>query len=157
MPISADIEFHPENDNYRLILPAPVTEVLSPTNADGKILPITHENKMQLEWLAQKIVSRFNKLNEDLIANRVILKRKKNIAVGIIILAAVAALFKYNLARVTNINILYINVAAFAVGIIACLQLLKYFALSYTDSGRDIASDLQIIELKELIQKDYSL
>jgi hypothetical protein len=156
MSISADIEFLPADKKYRLLLPGPVTQLLDLKNADGKTLIMTHENKMQLEWLAQKIYGRFNTAKELLISIKTRLKRKKRLVLILLGLAAVAGFLNKEIASLSQLNSLYIKVSAFAIGIICCLQLLKYYAQGI--SSIELASfDPEISELKELILKDYSI
>jgi hypothetical protein len=155
MNLTTDIKFLPDSNRYLLVLPGQLTNVLDLNDDEGKAIPITHENKMQLEWLSQRLLSLFGKVNETLVANRATLKRKKYWAVSIIFLSVLAAVFNQELARLAHTQVFYIEVTAFAVGAISCLQLFKYFAMGFTDLGRDSFSDVQFAEIKELIRKDY--
>jgi hypothetical protein len=155
MAIDTEIVFESGSKKYRLILPRPVIDQLGLMDGEGNIVPIIHENRMQLEWLAQKILSWFNAIHDNrVLVNRKLNKRKR-IAIIVLLLAVLAAIFHTGLASLIHVSAAYISVVAFALGIIAFLQLLKYYALGLAARGEGLSSDQQVVELKELIQKDY--
>ena len=156
MEIPADIEFLKSTGLYQLRLPEPVTTVLKLTEADGHALFIVHENKMQLEWLAQKIADEYGKVKNSFMISKMRLKRKRKLAISILILASLIALFRIPVSGLVHIDVLYLNVFVFTLGIVCCLQLLKYYALGISKSDDDLLSGLPFSELKELILKDYS-
>lgn len=155
MPDSIDIRSLPEGGVYQLFLPDQVASMLQLKEDDGNPLSIIHKNKMQLEWLGQTILKQYNTLNEAFIAGTAKLKRKKRVAIIVLALSALIAFLSSNIATLTKINILYVRVFAFTVGIICCLQLLKYIAQGLTNADKSL--DFRILELKELILKDYSM
>ena len=156
MTANANIEFHSETGKYTLTLPESVYKTLGLTDAEGRPLSIVNENKMQLEWLSQKIMGWSHDLNNRVESTRSRLNRKKKYAGSILLVSIVLAVSNRPLSRITHIDILYINLAAFAIAMICILQLFKYFALGITIRGVNADEDHEINELKQLIQKDYS-
>ena len=156
MADAVDIKPLPGAGVYQLFLPEQVASTLQLTAADGHALSIIHENKMQLEWLGQRIWEQYHSLKNAFMIGKERLKRKKRIAALMLASAGLIALFSAGIARLTQINILYINTFAFAIGIICCLQLLKYFAKGMSIADSHLTSGLEISELKESILKDYS-
>ncbi len=157
MPDSIDIRSLPEVGVYQLFLPEQVATMLQLKEDDGNPLSIIHKNKMQLEWLGQNILKQYNTLNEALQTGMAKLKRKKRLAIVILAISALIALLSSNIAALVRVNILYLRAFVFTIGIICCLQLLKYIALGISYVDRGLASDFRILELKELILRDYSL
>ncbi len=153
---SVDIRSLPGAGVYQLFLPEQVATTLHLTEADGNALFIIHENKMQLEWLSQRIWQQYHSLKNAFTVSKVRLKRKKRLAVIILVFAGLITLFSSGIARQTHVNILYINTFVITVGVFCCLQLLKYFAKGVSFSDSDFVSELQISELKESILKDFS-
>jgi hypothetical protein len=151
-----DIKPLPGAGVYQLFLPEQVARELQLTESDGHALSIIHENKMQLEWLGQRIWKQYHSLKSAFIAGREKLKRKRRLAVIILALACLTALFSKGIAGITHLSDLYIKTLAFAVGIVCCLQLLKYFAKAMSFSDSDLVAGSQISELKEAILKDFS-
>jgi len=156
MADAVDIKPLPGAGVYQLFLPEQVASTLQLTAADGHALSIIHENKMQLEWLGQRIWEQYHSLRNAFMIGKEKLKRKKRLAAIMLASAGVIALFSAGIARLTQINILYVNTFAFTIGIICCLQLLKYFAKGMSIADSNLTSGLQISELKESILKDYS-
>ena len=144
MSLAPNIEFLPDGKKYQLILPVPIVNSLGLTDPEGRPVSIIHENKMQLEWLSQRILTRFSQMNDELIVKKSKLKKRKYWMLGIMAMAIVAGLLNAPLAKMLHVSVLYIDVIAFAFGIIACLQTLANL-------------DPEMMEFKELILKDYSL
>lgn len=157
MPDSIDIRSLPEVGVYQLFLPEQVATLLQLKEEDGNPLSIIHKNKMQLEWLGQSILKQYNTLNDAFIVAMAKLKRKKRLAIIMLVLSASIALLSSYIAALIRVNILYVRAFVFTIGIICCLQLLKYIALGITYGDKGLVSDFRILELKELILKDYSL
>lgn len=112
---------------------------------------------MQLEWLAQSILSNFNKLNDTRLINKKKLARKRLVCFILLALCAIIAMFKEPISKIINTNTLYINLVVFGVAIISCLQLLKYLALGLSDINKgDFSTAPEIEQIKELILKDYA-
>ncbi|HEY4156049.1 MAG TPA: hypothetical protein VGM24_11495 [Puia sp.] len=141
---------------YQLFLPEQVAAMLHLTQGDGKALVIIHENKMQLEWLAQKIGEQYHSLYNAFIAGKARLKRKKRRVLIILLFVALAAIFNGPLAGIMQVDRLYIKAFIFTLGIICCMQLLKYLAMGMAGSARGVDTELSVLELKELILKDFS-
>ena len=156
MTDSIDIRSLPGGGVYQLCLPEQLSNTLRLTKADGNALSIVHENKMQLEWLAQRIMKQYQAFNNALTAGKAKLKRKKRLAFIILGISLLTGLFSSGIAKLAHINILYTYTFIFTVGIISGLQLLKYFAMGFTLSEGDVNSDLHISGLKDLILKDFS-
>ena len=156
MTANANIEFQPESGKYILTLPESVYKTLGLTDTEGKPISIVNENKMQLEWLSQKIMGWFHDLNTRIMSTRSRLNRKKRVAVLILFISILIAFLNHSLSRITHIDILYINLSAFGFGMICILQLFKYFALGLTGYGMKSNAEDEINDLKQLIQKDYS-
>src|SRR5215467_13873676 len=123
MTANANIEFQPESGKYILHLPESVYKKLGLTDTEGKPLSIVNENKMQLEWLAQKIMNWFHDLNTKLVSTKSKLNRRKRIAALILLICILVAFLNRPLSNITHIEILYINLSTFAVGMICILQL----------------------------------
>jgi len=155
MATETDIVFESDGNKYRLILPRPVIDQLGLMDAEGNTVPIVHENRMQLEWLAQKIFSWFNTIHDKQVFVTKKLNKKKRIAIIVLALAALAGIFHNRLASLLHLSAGYIAVSGFALGIIAFLQLLKYYALGLATGREDLSTDQQVLELRELIEKDY--
>ncbi len=151
-----EIKHMPEAGVYRLFLPEPVITALRLTAADGQALFITHENKMQLEWLGQRIWQQYHALKNAFTAGKERLKRKKRLAVILLAFAGLIAIFSALISRLARINILYINTFVITVGAFCCLQLLQYFAKGSSLSDNELASGPEISELKKSILNDYS-
>jgi hypothetical protein len=154
---SVEIKPLPGGTVYQLFLPEPVVAALRLTAADGRALFITHENKMQLEWLGQRIWQQYHALKSAFAAGRERLKRKRRMAVILLIIAALIAAFSSAISRLTQVNILYINTFVIAVAVFCCLQLLQYFSKGSLSPDNDPLSGLQISELKKSILRDYSI
>jgi hypothetical protein len=157
MADSLEISALPVAGVYRLLLPESVANLLKLTEPAGKALFITHQNKMQLEWLRQSIWEQYHTASEAFTAGKARLKRRKQWATATLLLAAVVALFNVRLSQLAHIDVLYIKVLSFTIGVICCLQLLKYFAMGMTLAGRDSGAEQRVLELKELILKDFSM
>jgi hypothetical protein len=157
MTDSVDIKPLPGAGVYQLILPDQVANTLQLTEADGHTLFITHENKMQLEWLGQRIWQQYHSLKNAFAAGKERLKRKRRSAAIILAVAVLTGLFSEEIAGLARISTLYVKTLAFAAGIICCLQLLKYFAKGISLSEGVLVSQPQVSALKESILKDFSL
>jgi hypothetical protein len=157
MTDSVEIKPLPGAGVYQLLLPDQVASTLHLKAADGRTLFIIHENKMQLEWLGQRIWEQYHSLRNRFSISKERLKRKKRIAFIILVLAGLVAVFNSAIAAFTNLSVLYIKTFAFLAGIICCLQLLKYFAKGIFYSQADPDSEQMMQELKESILKDYSM
>jgi hypothetical protein len=155
MPIDTEIVFESGSNKYRLILPSPVIDQLGLIDAEGNTVLILHENRMQLEWLAQKILSWFNAIHDKRVFKTRKLNKKKTIAIIVLVVAALAAIFHTRFASLLHVSAAYVSVSSFALGIVAFLQLLKYYALGLAAREEDPSSDQNVLELRELIQKDY--
>jgi len=157
MTDSVDIKPLPGAGVYQLILPDQVASTLRLTEADGHAIFITHENKMQLEWLGQRIWQQYHSLKNAFTIGKERLKRKKILAAIILAVAVLTGLFSAEIASLAHSSSLYVKTLAFAVGIICSLQLLKYFAKGMSLSNGALVSEPQISELKESILKDFSM
>ncbi|MBS1597620.1 MAG: hypothetical protein JST75_05310 [Bacteroidetes bacterium] len=156
--MSANIQLVSNNNNYELVLPDSIRDAFGLKDQNGNQLSIKSENKMQLEWLAQSIVSSFTKLNEYRTISNKKLNRKKTMCVALLAICGIVALAKTNIANLFHTTPLYINLIVFGVAIISCLQLLKYFALGISAINQgDFSSDPEIEQIKEMILKDYSV
>ena len=80
MADAVDIKPLPGAGVYQLFLPEQVASTLQLTAADGHALSIIHENKMQLEWLGQRIWEQYHSLKNAFMIGKERLKRKKRIA-----------------------------------------------------------------------------
>lgn len=150
-----DIRPLPDAGVYQLILPEQVSSLLQLKQPDGKMIRIIHENKMQLEWLGQRIWQQYHFLDDVFITGKTKLIRKKRLAFIILIMAALISIFRTSIAGWIHVDIIYLTAFLFTVGVISCMQLMKYFALGTAGTNRDQVSG-QISALKELIRKDYS-
>ncbi|MDP4131459.1 MAG: hypothetical protein Q8918_18040 [Bacteroidota bacterium] len=153
---SIDIKSLPGAGVFQLVLPEQVATRLQLKQPDGHVLFIIHENKMKLEWLAQSIWKQYQIMNNAFISGKTRLNRKKRVAVIVLLFTALIAVFRSGLATLTHINLLYINATVFTLGVMCCMQLLKYFAMGMKRPDETQVSGIGISELKELIQKDYS-
>ena len=97
-------------------MPVPVGNSLGLTDQEGRPVSIIHENKMQLEWLSQRILTRFSQMNDELIVKKSKLKKRKYWMLGIMALAIAAGLLNAPLAKMLHVSVLYIDVIAFAFG-----------------------------------------
>jgi hypothetical protein len=156
MENTIDIRSLPDAHAYQLLLPDQVAARLQLKQADGNTLFITHENKMQLEWLGQRIWQQYHNLNSSFTASKTRLNRKKRTAVIVLLSVAILAVFRNRLATLLRMDSMYVNAFIFTVAILCGMQLLKYLAMGVSAMDREIASDSTILELKEIIQKDYS-
>jgi len=158
MTITPNIQFLATTNHYELVVPDTMRSALGLKDKDGNPLSIQSENKMQLEWLSQSIVKSFNKLNDVRVITRKKLAKNKRVCVTIIATAAIAAVFKNNIASLLHTSTMYVTLCVFGIAVIACLQLLKFVALGYSDVNRgDFSSDPEVEQIKELIAKDYSV
>ena len=105
--------------------------------------------------VGQRIWQQYHFLDDAFITGKTKLIRKKRLAFIILIMAAIISIFRISIAGWTHVDIIYLTAFLFTIGVISCMQLMKYFALGITGTNRDQASG-QISALKELIRKDYS-
>ena len=155
MANSFDIQFNQEIQKHLLIVNDAIKNELDLKDDQGKPLLMIHENKMQLEWLSQKIIALYTELNQVIEFYSTRLKKRKKVAIIILLSISVVALFNNNIARLLHLNPVYINAPAFAIGIVCVLQLLKYYAMGFNGYGSNLESNLKIIELKKIIQEQY--
>ena len=157
MSLPTEIKILQNDNQFQLLLPEPATDLLGLKGPDGSPLPIVHENKMQLEWLSVSIMDKYRALTNQYAVTHKRLDVKKRWAATILLVCAVLAFCSYYVIPLNHIQKLYITVSAFTIGIISCLQLLKYFALGMNGRAKDLSSDLELVLLKEQIIKNFSL
>ncbi len=153
MQVAEYISFVPELSRFQLVLPGIVTDQLGFKDENKRQLSIVHENKMQLEWLAQKIMEQYSLLKTGIEKFKARLRRKRTIALCILLATVIVFLLRNQIVLNFHISVIYLNAGTFAVGIICLLQLLKYYALGFAKN--DLSEEPEIIELKLLIQAQY--
>src|SRR5580693_9348242 len=117
MANSFDIQFNQEIQKHLLIVNDAIKNELDLKDDQGKPLLMMHENKMQLEWLSQKIIALYTELNQVIEFYSTRLKKRKRVAIILLLSISVVALFNNSIARLFHINPVYINAPAFAIGI----------------------------------------
>jgi len=153
MQFAEYISFVPELSRFQLVLPGIVTDQLGFRDENKTQLSIVHENKMQLEWLAQKIMEQYFSLKTGNEKFKARLRIKKAIAFFILLATVIGFLLRNQIALNFHFSVIYLNAGTFAAGIICLLQLLKYFALGFAKS--DLSEEPEIIELRQLIREQY--
>ena len=155
MTLQKDIRFLPEENLYELSVPQEAANMLGLQPGTDKTLAICHESKMKLEWLAISIGEKFDQLNSVAGRSQIqsAVKRKRALMVlGIAILIGLAAPL---INKLTHFDKMYLWMAAFTIGIIACLQFLKYIAqeLASKEQSPDLKADL--LALRDQIDRDF--
>jgi|GEM_PF-962710 len=157
MTLPTEIKILRNEDQFQLLLPEPATDLLGLKGPDGKPLPIVNENRMQLEWLSHSIMKKYKSLTDQTIVTHKRLDVRKRWAAMILLACAVLTFCSYYLIPLNRVQKLYVTVSAFTIGIISCLQLLKYVAMGANSQRMDPSADLELIQLKEQIIKDFSI
>ena len=155
MSTNFDIQFSQEIQKHLLIVNEEIKNELDLRDDQGRPLLMVHENKMQLEWLSQKIIVLYTEIKQVIEFYSTRLKKRKRVAIFLLLGTSAVALFNNEIARLFHLHPIYINVPAFAIGIVCVMQLLKYYALGFNGYGSDLESNLKIIELKKIIQEQY--
>ena len=157
MTLPNEIKILQNEDQFQLLLPEPATDLLGLKGPDGKPLPIVNDNRMQLEWLSHSIMKKYYALTSQNTVTHKRLDVRKRWAAMILLVCAVLIICSYYLIPLNHIQKLYVTISAFTIGIISCLQLLKYFAMGTNSQTIDLSADLELIQLKEQIIKDFSI
>ncbi|MFI5153079.1 MAG: hypothetical protein ACHQET_07065 [Chitinophagales bacterium] len=137
------------------MLPKDIAEALQLSDNTGNPVLIVNENKMQLEWLVQKINALFNAQDRSLTVFKTKLKRKKTITFFVLILSALVVKFSQPISSLLGTSRIPVNFCGLSIAIISFLQLLKYIAQGFSGPSTRFADTNEAADLRETILKNF--
>jgi len=155
MAAAPEIQYIQSIRKFQLVLPESMIETFQLRDDSGNPLSITHENKMELEWLAQKLNTLFKSQSETTNTFQSKLNTKRKMAFIVLAIAILIVVFSHSLSTLLGSAQLPISGTGFALGVIAILQLLKYFAQKLSGPVSKLADAEEVLKIKETILKNF--
>jgi len=150
-----EIQYIQSIRKYQLNLPAAIIEAFQLNDETGKPLTITHENKMEVEWLAQKLNTQFISQIEAMKTFRTKLSRKKKIAFIFLAVAILITVFSYSISKLIGSTQILVSAFGFTIAIVALLQLLKYIAQGLSGPMSKLTDPEETSKIKEIILRNF--
>jgi len=148
------IEFDSSTRKYRLVLPADVIEHLCLKDTNEQPLQIEHENKMELEWIAEDVMKRHGEYSLLMDKKRARAKVKMWCCAAILILVVIAGLLNQALTGLLKIPANIFRVLLVITALFAAWQLVVTYLLRA--SGRsNLLDTMKTIQLRETIEEKF--